>query len=363
MESRFFALYQITGWTIVYAAIVLSIYLSQVFTNWEFLYTGVIIGSCALYAYFIRTIYKRWIFDKGLPVQSLYFFIQAMIGASLGTIILISVVLAMSKTGLTFPIAKHQFWSFISFIFWRNVANMFVALIAWSAFYLAIVRARELKDVSQTLATSQLQTLIQQLNPHFLFNMLNNIRALVLEDPERARDALAKLSDMLRYSLRETEFNKVRLAEEVLMVEEYLELCAIQFEDRLNYEFEVASDTRDVLIPRMLLQLCIENAIKHGISKLKQGGKIRVSARIIEKLLVLEIVNPTPERTARVQNLKEENHRGIGLKNIQERIKLLYSHEERSGELGLVFLKNDDNHEAKVTIKLPIEFERKELTT
>jgi len=357
MESRFFALYQVTGWTLVYVSILLSLYLSGVFTNWELLFGGVLVGSSAFYAYLIRLGYKRWFTNRALAVQTLYFIGQAMLGASLATLLLIIVVVTLSKTGYINPIAKHQFWMMINAVFWGNAINMFVALIAWSAIYLSLVRARELKRVSQTLATSQLQTLIQQLNPHFLFNMLNNIRALVLEDPEKARDALAKLSDMLRYSLNETEFNKVSLVEEVTMVNEYLELCKIQFENRLNYDFDISIETKEMLIPRMLLQLCVENAIKHGISKLKQGGDIHISARVESDLLLLDISNPIPEEPSSVNSTMDTKDRGIGLKNIQERIKLLYQHEEKSNQLGLVFEKNK---QAKVRITLPIEYESKD---
>lgn len=362
MDSRFFPLYQLIGWAVVYLSILLSIYLSGMFSYFEIFFGVVLVASAAFYAHLTRFGYKRWFKSRGFLFQFLYFGIQAVLGASIASLILVISVLILSEVGLISPIASGQISVVVSSVFWGNAANMLFALIAWSAFYLTIVRSRDLKSMAQTLEISQLQSLIQQLNPHFLFNMLNNIRALILEDPEKARDALAKLSDMLRYSLNQLDFNKVKFAEELSMVNEYLELCKIQFESRLKYQFQIADESRNVLIPRMLLQLCVENAIKHGISKLKQGGEISIQAEIKNHYLNITITNPIPAYRDK-SHLYEDTERGIGIRNIQERLKLLYSMENEFKETGLTFNKNKEKSEVVVSVTLPVEYEIKELVS
>ncbi len=353
MQSRFFWLYQVLGWSLLYAAIMLSVYLSPLFTTVELFFGAVLIGTSALYSVVIRWGFKRWLVHYSLAKQTIYFILQSIIGATLAGFVLVATVFGASALEIIAPISPKQYGYFVSSVFWGNALNVLVAFIIWSALYVGITRARQLKEAKQALATSQLHSLIQQLNPHFLFNMLNNIRALILEDPNRARDALAQLSDMLRYSLNQFKMNKVSFAEELNVVEEYLSLCKIQFEHRLSYKFDVEKEVSQVLIPRMLLQLCAENAIKHGISKLKQGGEISIKARLEQQALRIEINNPIPE-IVEDNNRSEETETKVGLSNIKERLKLLYP--QRGQEANIQFEKNTEISLAQVTITLPIEY-------
>jgi len=164
---------------------------------------------------------------------------------------------------------------------------------------------------------AELIALKSQINPHFIFNSLNNIRALVIEDAEKARDMITHLSDLLRYSVQFNAKAKVCIEEELEVVENYLNLESIQFEDRLSYTLEIQQATLEYKIPPMAIQLLVENAIKHGISELPKGGEIRISSRLIDDHLVVEVKN-----TGRIESKSKGT--GIGVNNIVERLKLVF---------------------------------------
>lgn len=355
MNTRYFWIYHLLGWFCAYLGIVLSLYLAPVFVEIQLFFAAVLVLSTCIYSYTTRCLYKRYFSHFSLAKQAIYFTLQALIGASFATFVLIGSVFLASWLHWTPPISAGQYGFVIETIFWGNVTNMFIASIVWGALYMSIIRARQLKETEQELATSQLHSLIQQLNPHFLFNMLNNIRALILEEPERARNALAQLSDMLRYSLNQLQMNKVSFAEELNIVEEYLELCKIQFEHRLSYCLDVAPNAEQALIPRMLLQLCAENAVKHGISKLTQGGEINVKAVLEKDSLLIEVTNPIPLASQTTQPRKDGDG-GVGLSNIKQRFTLLYPEQQYAQAPKINLVINNDSNLATVTIVLPLEY-------
>ncbi|MEL6251322.1 MAG: histidine kinase [Bacteroidota bacterium] len=174
--------------------------------------------------------------------------------------------------------------------------------------------AAEMKD-------AQLGSLKSQINPHFVFNALNNIRALILEDPDKARDMLINFSDLFRYSLKHTDQAKVDLEEELEIVNQYLELLSIQFEDKLAYEFSVSQGLGEIKIPPMILQLLVENAVKHGISQNKEGGSILIDISKIDRNMDISVKNTGSfERSAKLGEKL-----GVGLENISRRLDLIYN--------------------------------------
>jgi hypothetical protein len=172
-------------------------------------------------------------------------------------------------------------------------------------------------ELNTNLKQAQLNTLKGQINPHFMFNSLNNIRGLMLEDVEKSREMLTKLSEMLRYSLTKNNVNGIAVAEELEMVANYIALSKIQFEDRLQFEKNIEKDTLQFQIPPMIIQLLIENAAKHGISNLKEGGKIKLVIRKKEYGLQILVIN-----SGKLEISKGSTQ--LGLKNIKQRLKLLY---------------------------------------
>jgi two-component system, LytTR family, sensor kinase len=187
------------------------------------------------------------------------------------------------------------------------------------------------KSRKQQLDTLQLEALVKELelqtikahiNPHFIFNALNSIRALIDENPQRARTAVTELSNILRSSLRAEKGETVSFQEELKIVKDYLALEHIRFEDRLEIQYEVDEETLDCEVPPMMLQTLVENAIKHGISKRINGGMVKIISDFKEDFYELAVQN-----TGHLNSGVEQN--GFGLSSTQDRLQLLYGAKAR----------------------------------
>ena len=227
------------------------------------------------------------------------------------------------------------------------VINSFITIFGWTIFYLSVKIVAKLNadrleraELNATLRQAQLNTLKGQINPHFMFNSLNNIRGLMLEDVDKSRDMLTKLSEMLRYSLAKNNVNAINLEEELEMVENYIALSKIQFEERLQFVKKVQDDTLEIKIPPMIIQLLVENAAKHGISNLKTGGTIKLITEKDIQGLIIKVIN-----TGSLQIAKDSTQ--LGLQNIKQRLRLLYGNE------ASFFLKEVDD-EVVATIIIPL---------
>ncbi len=164
-------------------------------------------------------------------------------------------------------------------------------------------------------------TLKAQINPHFMFNTLNNIRALILEDQQKARVMITRFSDLLRYALQHSEEKEITVKEELGILRQYLELVKLQYEEKLQYDIDADELVLTETIPPMILQLLVENAVKHGIALLPNGGEIFVRAEKKAGGLCLMVKNTGSLR----QKNELEDSLGIGLNNIKARLKLLYN--------------------------------------
>lgn len=190
---------------------------------------------------------------------------------------------------------------FSSFFIWLCIFTPWTALY-FGAHYFARSRQAELEN-----ARLGLLVLRAQLNPHFLFNCLNSIRALIVEDPPRAQQAVTQLSELLRYTLQASDRQSVSLAEELAMVDQYLALEQVRFEERLQVRQCIQPAARQAHLPPMLLQIAVENALKHGISQQAAGGLVSIEAALDHQQLRLRITNPGRLPEGRVQP-------GIGLR-------------------------------------------------
>ena len=168
-----------------------------------------------------------------------------------------------------------------------------------------------------TVKELELKTIKSHINPHFIFNSLNSIRALVDENPERARKAITELSNILRSSMQAEKSETVPLQKELDIVRDYLALEQMRFEERLKVQFSIDEDTLQHPVPPMMLQTLVENAIKHGISKQVNGGEVRVIASFKGDHLELLVQN-----TGQLD--KEINGDGFGIKSTQDRLNLMY---------------------------------------
>ena len=213
------------------------------------------------------------------------------------------------------------------------------AFLTFKIYYqLKTVQLKQLQ-LEATLKESQLNTLKGQINPHFMFNSLNNIRGLMLEDVTKSRDILTRLSETLRYSLTKNDVDSIALEDELEMVDNYIEISKIQFEDRLQYETHIDKESLSKQIPPMIIQMLVENAIKHGISNIKDGGKVVLSTKIENENLLIDVTNSG--------SLKHTNSTTqLGIENIKRRLQLMY------GEQA-TFNLFEDNNQVRASIKIP----------
>ena len=216
---------------------------------------------------------------------------------------------------------------------------------------------RRMKAEAQNKA-AQLQLLRYQLNPHFLFNTLNSLSALIIA--ERAADAnsmLLKLSTFLRFALERDDVTLTSLREELMAIELYLDIEKVRFSDRLSVELNVADDAYRCSVPSLILQPIVENAIKYAIARSEDGGTIRVSAECSGDMLVMTVDDTGPglERPPAEQHrdADESEGVGIGLQNIRERLMTLYGgqaevsneHSELGGRTVRIVLPAAAHHE------------------
>lgn len=228
-----------------------------------------------------------------------------------------------------------------------------IYFMSWSSLYFAyqyLQKTREFEiekwKLSASVKDAELNALKAQINPHFIFNSLNNIRSLVAEDGERARDSITHLSDLLRFSIQFDQYEKVSLAKELEVVKDYLNLEAIQLEERLHYKFNIDKASGETMIPPMIIQTLVENAIKHSINNLPNGGEI-----IVESKLNHDFVNIYVKNTGqlKVKSTTGERRRGIGINNSKERLRLLY------GEKATLTVENMNENMVCATVKVPIK--------
>ncbi len=234
------------------------------------------------------------------------------------------------------------------------LASFAVYFICWSALYFAyqsLQRTREIEiekwKLSASIKDAELNALKAQINPHFIFNSLNNIRSLVVEDSEKARDSITHLSDLLRFSIQFDQYEKVSLEKELQVVEDYLNLEAIQLEERLRYRFNVDKHCKETMVPPMIIQTLVENAIKHSINNLPNGGEILVESKINNDSVHVYVKN-----TGQMKNSgnPQGRRRGIGIVNSKERLRLLY------GDKASLTVENMNEHMVCATVKVPLNY-------
>lgn len=170
---------------------------------------------------------------------------------------------------------------------------------------------------------AHIKMLRYQLNPHFLFNTLNAISTLVLlKENDTAEAMVSRLSDFLRYSLDNDPIKRVPLGQEIKALRLYLEIEKVRFDDRLEVVWDIDEQCDGALVPSMILQPIIENAIKHAISKMENGGRISITARTFGNDLLMDVADNGPGADIKDGQLSREN--GVGLANIRERLQSLY---------------------------------------
>lgn len=257
-----------------------------------------------------------------------------------------SLVFQATYEVLQSALTEHVFlgsWS--QFI--AQTAVMLVVFASWSLVYFVnhyfrAMRKNELDNLKLTSQKQQIELALMrsQLNPHFLFNSLNSIRALISDQPVAAKTGVTKLSNLLRNILIYSRRDWVSVAEEMAFVRDYLDLEKIRFEERLQYEEKLLGHPENFQIPPMTIQSLVENAVKHGINNLKNGGIVQIQVTKEPKNLVIEVTNDGA--------LQQKTDTGVGIANTKHRLQQSFNTEV---QLTL----SEENQ--KVTAKIIIPYE------
>ncbi|HVO75177.1 MAG TPA: histidine kinase [Ignavibacteriaceae bacterium] len=305
----------------------------------------VVFGSLVVTGIFLTHIYKiiikkrEWI---NLPFKKL---IPRVLLSSIviGSLMNVTALLISFQAGWNDP-SKFKFGMVAMGTF-----NLSGVILLWSLIYFLVHYFENYKKVEiesyiweAAVKDFELKTLKSQLNPHFMFNALNSIRALIQEDPQNAQIAVTKLSNILRYSLKIERSESVPLEEEMQTVADYLALESIRFEERLKYKINIDPKSAKIEIPPMMIQTLVENGIKHGVSKRKEGGAICIDSIIKDSRLHIEIKN-----TGRIKDEDLKNSKGFGINNTKHRLNLIY------GEDASFSIKNKAEDQVIAEIVIP----------
>jgi len=225
-----------------------------------------------------------------------------------------------------FPQLNRRFSPQLPLLFGIGVL-LYLLSVALHYVLLSMESSKEAETREQEALTlareSELKALKAQINPHFLFNSLNSISALATVDGQRARDMCVKLSDFLRTTLKLGEKQRITLADELALARAYLEVEQVRFGARLRVEFAADTECNNCVVPSLVLQPLVENAVKHGIAGLVDGGTIRLEAHCGGGRLQLKICNEfDPEAPA-------SSRHGLGLRNVRDRLRALYENHAR----------------------------------
>ncbi|MGB7393510.1 MAG: histidine kinase [Pricia sp.] len=338
-----FWILQFSGWFLVSTLMFIIPGLSNSYALYSFAIGGFIgILTTSIYRFYLKNNVDTEIFGRGsiiklvtgfVATSAFYYFLEA----------LSEVLYENIWTRTDFEIQYLEENSG----FYFTMFDVMVSILIWTIIYFVIKFILEANqnhlrslELNAALREAQLNTLKGQVNPHFMFNSLNNIRGLMLEDVEKSRSMMTKLSEMLEYAFEKNKIDAIPLKEEVEMVDNYIALSKIQMEERLRFEKDIDPDVLNVSIPPMIVQLLVENAAKHGISNLKDGGMIRLKVNKGHEELHIWVANTGTLQIA-------EGSTQLGLKNIRQRLRLLYRNEA-------TFSLEEVSGEVVASIKIPL---------
>jgi Histidine kinase len=267
---------------------------------------------------------RGWLDRPGWPLAWRVIGIVPLFTIIVQALIFVVVQTTLALDWITMPAGGADYRPRSTFMY---VFNSSIMLWLWSAGWLTwqYVRRFRLGEVAKWRAEAaqhklELDVLKAQINPHFIFNALNNLRAMINEDTDKARDMVTQLSNILRHTLYHSRRDRVTVADELAVVQDYIALEQLHYEDCLQVEWQVAEAMREAAMPPMLLQLLVENAVKHGIAKTIGGGLITIvvapesvaHGTTAAKRMHISVSNPGRWEPA--------SDAGIGLNNLRERL-------------------------------------------
>lgn len=308
---------QISGWLFLVLAQSLYLKLSDSL-NFETATSQVLL---LFFGILLSHLYRNFIVKYGwLRIKVLSLMPRVIIAS-----ILLAVIGDYSQYGieLLIGIAGNKHGDTITIV--TNIVNLIPFFFSWSLIYFLFhfienYKKAEIENLKWEASINEIELnkLKSQLNPHFMFNAMNSIRALVDENPSKSKDAITQLSNILRNTLQMGKNKVIPFDEEFKIVSDYLALEAIRYEERLKTIVNIHPDSKVFSVPPLMIQTLIENGIKHGISKLVNGGTLELETQVENNTLVIKIKNDGQ------LNDKLESDSGFGIKNTLQRLQLLY---------------------------------------
>ena len=337
---------QVAGWSF-YVAINLFIIASFDKLPWQRILVWIFLGLIGiLFTHLLRGVIRK---NNWLQLQLKKLIPRVIIASIVTGTIIYALVYAASYIAGTM---QHEEFNIARPI--AGSVNLSGITLLWCLIYFVVhymenYKKKEIESLIWEAAVKdyELKTLKSQLNPHFMFNAMNSIRALIEEDPQSAKVAITKLSNILRYSLQMERMERVPLEDEIETVKNYLDLERIRFEDRLNYKLDIDRASEKIEIPPMMIQTLVENGIKHGVSKRTKGGEINLKSKI-------QSTSNGPRLRIEIRNsghfseeqLKKSN--GFGVSNTKHRLNLLF------GESANFSIKNENGDTVLAEVEIPI---------
>ena len=227
----------------------------------------------------------------------------------------------------------------VELIFYVLINSIF--FLTWCLLYLTITSIRDRRKLAEQLKEQQLASLMNQINPHFLFNSLNTIRGMIYEDEDKAAELITQLSTLFRYNLSTDTKAYTSLGKELDVCQHYLAIEDIRLGKRLRINLNISPESKNAKIPTMGLLTIVENAIKHGIAHLKDGGTLTLKSRIDDNKVIIDVINP-------YQSDLVKSGTKVGLKNLTQRIELIFG---KNGKLS----QETDHDTFHVNMSLPYE--------
>lgn len=317
---------QFIGWGLVS---IYWAYIVYVRDNYGWFYTALNYIADVLTGVGLTHVYKMTMLKKAPDYTNLKQLILKMV---------ISVVILAVLYMFLANIKWYAYWLYIH----NQKYNLLRTLVAWNPVFITGLRLLSIwllgyhlyhyhiNQISIIKSNARLSTIVKQaqldhlsaqLNPHFLFNSLNSIKSLIIENPKTARRAIDLLSDLLRSSIYNKKDGLTTVENEIMLIKDYIELEKLRFEERLEAKFSIDPYSKDKPIPALSIQLLVENAIKHGISHLIDGGRVSITVKRLDEYLSIIVENPG--------SLNLTSSKGLGLSNLQNRLELQYKHQAK----------------------------------
>lgn len=337
-KNRLYWFLQVFGWNLYLILVGFSLYKSRGYSQQLLFFLLLVLVLNIFSSHFYRLLIKK----------------KSWINDSFG-VLSIKIIFSSILLGLVFSAITN----FLSFLLFENVfvfidLNSFLIglflYFVWNIIYFgyAYFDRSKNQEIERLKLTSEkneieLQNLRSQLNPHFMFNSMNSIRALIDENPDKAKKAVTSLSAILRNALINTRDRLIPLKQEIETVQDYLSLEKIRYEERLTFNFDLAPTSLNILIPPMIIQTLAENAIKHGVAKKIAGGEVLIKSKLSDDNVIIQIINP-----GQLSNNSTQNDRpSLGILNTKRRLLMQY------GDKASFSIKNLDADSVISTLTIP----------